>query len=146
MARSLKAPSVVKSGAKTFIIPVSTGLSDGPDFLEDGMIRLNLVSNKIEFAINNVWRSLARVGITALQLQDTVGDGTITDFVLDYSTDSEEDIMVFVGGVYQQPIANYTIATVAGVTTLSFTSPPPAPGVNPNRIVVIYNLNSTDAD
>lgn len=146
MARSLKAPKVVKANAKTFVIPVSTSLSDSPEFLEDGMLRLNLVTNKVEFAINNVWRSLSRVGNTVLHLQDTVGDGTTTDFVLDHATDVETDIMVFVGGVYQQPTANYTIATVAGVTTLSFTSPPPAPGVNPNRIVVIYNLNSTDAD
>lgn len=146
MARSLKAPKVVKANAKAIVIPVSSGLSDGPEFLEDGMLRLNLVTNKVEFAINNVWRSLSRVGNTVLHLQDTVGDGITTDFVLDHATDSESDIMVFVGGVYQQPTANYTTTTVAGVTTLSFTSPPPAPGVNPNRIVVIYNLNSTDAD
>jgi hypothetical protein len=54
----------------------------------------------------------------------------------------ENAILVQIGGVYQQPNINYT---VNGTTSITFTSPPPAPGVNPNKIVVIHNLNSTDA-
>ena len=89
---------------------------------------------------------MARVGTTLLQLQDTVGNGTTTDFVLDHTVDTESDIIVFVGGVYQQPLISYTLSTSVGTSTITFTSPPPAPGSNPNRIVVIYHLNSNDAD
>lgn len=145
MARSMKAPKLGNQ-KKAVVLPLSTDLSDSPDFLVDGMVRLNLASGKIEYAINNVWRSMARVGTTLLQLQDTVGDGTTTDFVLDYTVATESDIIVFVGGVYQQPLISYTLSTSVGTSTITFTSPPPAPGSNPNRIVVIYNLNSNDAD
>jgi hypothetical protein len=145
MARSMKAPKLGNQ-KKAVVLPLSTDLSDSPDFLVDGMVRLNLASGKIEYAINNVWRSMARVGTTLLQLQDTVGDGTTTDFVLDYTVATESDIIVFVGGVYQQPLISYTLSTSVGTSTITFTSPPPAPGSNPNRIVVIYNINSTDAD
>ena len=75
-----------------------------------------------------------------------MGDGIATDFTLNQTVADETDIVVFVGGVYQQPTSNYTIATALGVTTLTFTSPPPAPGVsNPNRIVILYGVNSTDS-
>ena len=141
----MKAPKLGNQ-KKAVVLPLSTDLSDSPDFLVDGMVRLNLASGKIEYAINNVWRSMARVGTTLLQLQDTVGDGTTTDFVLDYTVATESDIIVFVGGVYQQPLISYTLSTSVGTSTITFTSPPPAPGSNPNRIVVIYNLNSNDAD
>lgn len=141
----MKAPKLGNQ-KKAVVLPLSTDLSDSPDFLVDGMVRLNLASGKIEYAINNVWRSMARVGTTLLQLQDTVGDGTTTDFVLDYTVATESDIIVFVGGVYQQPLISYTLSTSVGTSTITFTSPPPAPGSNPNRIVVIYNINSTDAD
>jgi hypothetical protein len=50
-------------------------------------------------------------------------------------------VAVFIGGVYQQPNVNYT---VNGTTTITFTSPPPAPGVNLNQIVIIHNINSTN--
>ena len=89
---------------------------------------------------------MARVGNTLLHLQDTVGDGTATDFVLDHTVLTESNIIVFVGGVYQQPVVNYTVSTSVGTSTITFTSPPPTPGSNPNRIVVIFNINSTDAD
>ena len=145
MARSMKAPKLGNQ-KKAVVLPLSTELSDSPDFLVDGMVRLNLASGKLEYAINNVWRSMARVGTTVLHLQDTVGDGTTTDFVLDHTVATESDIIVFVGGVYQQPLISYTLSTSVGTSTITFTSPPPVPGSNPNRIVVIYHLNSNDAD
>lgn len=64
--------------------------------------------------------------------------------MINYPKQSESDptsIAVFIGGVYQQPTTNYTVSG----TTISFTSAPPAPGINPNRITIIHNLNSTNA-
>ena len=145
MARFLKTPSLDQAGSKAIKIPVSVG-NDAPPALADGMIRYSVQNSAIEFAINNVWRQIAKVGNTIITSQDTVGDGIATDFTLNQTVADETDIVVFVGGVYQQPTSNYTIATALGVTTLTFTSPPPAPGVsNPNRIVILYGVNSTDA-
>lgn len=145
MARFLKIPSLDKPGPKAVRIPVSIG-NDAPPILLDGMIRYNALLSCIEFAINNTWRALAKVGNTIISSQDTVGDGLTTDFTLNQAVGTETDIVVFVGGVYQQPTSNYTVSTLSGTTTISFTSPPPAPGVsNPNRIVILYGVNSTDA-
>ena len=147
MAYYLKTPAIVggSSPTKAVQIPVSVGAGDSPPYLHDGMIRYNATSSAIEFGINSAWREIAKVGSTTIVTQDTVGDGTQTDFTLSQVVASVTDIVVFVGGVYQQPTSNYTVATNSGTTTLTFTSPPPAPGVNPNRIVILYNVNSTDA-
>jgi len=145
MPRFLKTPSLDQAGSKAIKLPVSIG-NDAPPALADGMVRYNTQNSCIEFAINSVWRKIAKVGNTIITSQDTVGDGIATDFTLNQTVADETDIVVFVGGVYQQPTSNYTIATALGVTTLTFTSPPPAPGVsNPNRIVILYGVNSTDA-
>jgi|TARA_B110000240_G_C13488925_1_gene448732 hypothetical protein len=147
MAYYLKTPGKVgnESPTKAVQIPVSTGAGDSPPVLQDGMLRYNSITNCIEFGINNAWRKVAKVGNATIAVQDTVGNGSITAFALDQLVADVTDIVVYVGGVYQQPTANYTVATNAGVTTLTFTSPPPSPGVNPNRIVILYNVNSTDA-
>lgn len=145
MPRSLKSPKAVNNTALTAVIPVYDGSRTPPGQIEDGMIRLNAMTGYMEFGLNRVWKRFANTGNVAVTIQDEVGDGTLTDFTLDNIVDNVTDIMVFVGGVYQQPTANYSVATHAGTTTLTFTSPPPAPGVNPNRIIVIYNLNNNDA-
>jgi hypothetical protein len=49
-------------------------------------------------------------------------------------------IIVTIGGVYQQPTTHYTVSG----TTITFTGAPPAPGVNPNQIVIVHNINSTN--
>ena len=145
MPRFLKTPSRDQTGSKAIKLPVSIG-NDAPPALADGMIRYNTQNSCIEFAINNAWRKIAKVGNTIISSQDTVGDGLTTDFTLNQAVGTETDIVVFVGGVYQQPTSNYTVSTLSGTTTISFTSPPPAPGVsNPNRIVILYGVNSTDA-
>jgi hypothetical protein len=69
------------------------------------------------------------------------GDNTTTDFTMSQAETDTRSIVVIIGGVYQQPVTNYTVSG----TTIHFTSPPPTPGVNPNTIVVIHNLNSTNA-
>jgi len=147
MAYYLKTPEALGSTSptKAIQIPVSLSGADNPPVLQDGMIRYNSVTGCIEFGINAAWRKVAKVGNATITSQDTVGDGTATDFVLTNTVATVHDIVVFVGGVYQQPTANYTVATNASTTTLTFTSPPPAPGANPNRIVILYNVNSTDA-
>jgi hypothetical protein len=69
-----------------------------------------------------------------------IGDGLTQTFTMSQSETDAKDVAVFIGGVYQQPTINYTVNGL-GIT---FTSAPPAPGVNPNTIIVIHNLNSTN--
>ena len=78
----------------------------------------------------------------SIVVDEFTGDGSTTTFTMSQAESSDSAILVSIGGVYQQPTTNYT---TDGTTTITFTSPPPAPGVNPNKIVVVHNLNSTNA-
>jgi hypothetical protein len=91
---------------------------------------------------SGVWNQVAKIGSVAVTVDEFTGDAVQTVFTMSKAESDENAILVQIGGVYQQPNINYT---VNGTTSITFTSPPPAPGVNPNKIVVIHNLNSTDA-
>lgn len=137
-------------------LPAAGISGPAPSNLVDGLLRFNTDTDRVQFTKSGSWYDIAPVGKVTIRKQDEVGDGTQTDWFLDYTTeavgfsdpDSIPGITVFIGGVYQEPGANYTIvddSLAPSGKKISFTSPPPAPGVNPNKIVIIYNLNSTDA-
>lgn len=129
-------------------LPAAGISGPAPSNLVDGLLRFNTDTDRVQFTKSGSWYDIAPVGKVTIQKQDEVGDGTQTDWYLDNTVEADEGVMVFIGGVYQEPGANYTIVddslTPSG-KKISFTSPPPAPGVNPNKIIIIYNLNSTDA-
>jgi hypothetical protein len=139
MGRFLKNPDIA-SGTLGVKLPIgSNTLSDAP---VTGVIRFNSSNSKIEFYYNNTWNQIAKVGSVQLEVDDLIGDGVTQTFTMTQAESDPKAIAVFIGGVYQRPTDNYT---VNGTTTITFTSAPPAPGVNPNRITIIHNLNSTDA-
>jgi hypothetical protein len=84
---------------------------------------------------------VAKIGNVSIIVDEFTGDNSQVNFTMSQAETSPNAILVSIGGVYQQPTQNYTVSG----TTITFTSPPPAPGVNPNKIVVVHNLNSTDA-
>jgi hypothetical protein len=138
MARLLKNPDIAP-GTLGVKLPIGTNtLSDAP---VTGLIRFNSDTNRIEFYYNNAWNSIAKIGSVQLVVDNFTGDGTQQTFVMSQAESDATAIAVFIGGVYQQPTTNYT---VNGSTTITFTGPPPAPGVNPNQVIVIHNINSTN--
>ena len=140
MARFLKNPQL-SPGSQAVLLPVVPNSSYG-DAPMDGLIRFNQSSNRIEFFYNNSWSQLAKVGTVQLVVDSFTGDGSIQIFTMSQAVIDPAAVAVFIGGVYQQPGINYT---VNGSLAITFTSPPPAPGVNPNQVVVIHNINSTNA-
>lgn len=149
MARFLKNPDLAQNStaARLPVVP-SSSYGDSPS---SGLIRFNEDTNRIEFYYNNTWNQVAKIGTVSITVDEFTGDNVTTEFTMSQSEASDSAILVQIGGVYQQPSTNYEIGTgtgggfVAGTgTTIRFTSPPPAPGVNPNKIVVIHNLNSTN--
>lgn len=138
MGRFLKNPDIAQ-GTLGVRLPIGTSsLSDAP---VDGIIRFNQTNNKVEFYYNGSWSQIAKIGTVPLVVDDLTGDGLTQVFVMSQAETDPTSIAVFIGGVYQQPTTNYTVAG----TAITFTSPPPAPGVNPNKITIIHNLNSTNA-
>ena len=140
MGRYLK-NTQLEGGSYAIQLPLGSN-SIGPDVPVNGQIRFNTSNNRVELFFAGVWNQVAKIGTVAIVVDEFTGDGVQTQFTMSQAESSESAVLVSIGGVYQQPTTNYT---VDGSTTITFTSPPPAPGVNPNKIVVVHNLNSTDA-
>lgn len=140
MGRYLK-NTQLEGGSYAVQLPLGSS-SVGPDVPQNGQIRFNTSNNRVELFFSGVWNQVAKIGTVNITVDEFTGDGVTTTFIMSQAESSESAVLVSIGGVYQQPITNYT---VNGSTTITFTSPPPAPGVNPNKIVVIHNLNSTNA-
>jgi hypothetical protein len=139
MARFLKNPDLA-NGAQAARLPIVPSSAYG-DVPVNGLIRFNQSSSRIEFFYNNAWSQIAKIGSVQLVVDNLTGDGATLNFTMSQIESDPTAIAVFIGGVYQQPTTNYT---VNGTYAISFVSPPPAPGVNPNQIVIIHNINSTN--
>lgn len=139
MARFLKNPDLA-NGAQAAKLPIvpSSAYGDAP---ANGLIRFNQTSSRIEFYYSGAWRSVAQIGSVQLIVDTFTGDGTTTAFTMTQAETDPTAIIVTIGGVYQLPTTHYTVSG----TTITFTSAPPAPGVNPNQIMVLHNINSTNA-
>lgn len=140
MGRYLK-NTQLEGGSYAVQLPLGSN-SVGPDAPQNGQIRFNTSNNKVELFFAGVWNQVAKIGTVNIVVDEFTGDGITTTFTMSQAESSDSAILVQIGGVYQQPTTNYT---TNGTTTITFTSPPPAPGVNPNKIVVVHNLNSTNA-
>jgi hypothetical protein len=140
MGRYLKNSST--SVGYAFRLPLAGTSGPEPSNLIDGMIRFNTSTNRVQYVYNNDWKDIASVGNVMIETQEEIGNNTSTNFTMTNAVANATDVMVFIGGVYQQPGVNYTISG----PEIVFTSPPPAPDLpnSPNKIVIIYNFNSTD--
>ena len=141
MARFLK-NTQLKGGSYAVQLPLGTS-SLGPDSPVDGQIRYNQTNSKIEFYYNGQWNQVAKIGSVALVVDEFTGDNSQVNFTMSQSETNASSVLVTISGVYQAPTNNYTVSG----TTLSFTSAPPAVDAsgNPNKIIVVHNINSTDA-
>ena len=140
MGRYLKNTQLL-GGSYAIQMPLGSN-SLGPDSPVDGQMRFNTSNLRLEMFFSGVWNQVAKIGSVNITVDEFTGDGVQTQFTMSQAESSANAVLVSIGGVYQQPSINYT---VNGTTTITFTSPPPAPGINPNKIVVVHNLHSTDA-
>lgn len=151
MARVLKNPDLAR-GSLAVRLPITpSSLGDDP---VDGLIKFNSTNSKVEFFYNGAWRQVAQIGTVNLVVDEFTGNGSTVDFVMSQSEASDSAILVTISGIVQTPVNNYIVGSGTGGgfvqgagTTIRFTSPPPAVDTNgnPNKIVVVHNLNSTDA-
>lgn len=140
MGRYLKNTQLL-GGSYAIQLPIGSN-SIGPDSPIDGQFRFNSSTSKIEFFLDGSWKQVAKIGSVPITVDEFTGDAILTTFTMSKVESDANSILVQIGGVYQQPNVNYT---VNGTTTITFLSPPPAPGINPNKIVVVHDLNSTNA-
>ena len=140
MGRYLK-NTQLRGGSYAVQLPIGTS-SLGPDAPVNGQIRYNQTNSKVELFINGAWNQVAKIGTVPVVVDEFTGDDSTTMFIMSQSELNDTDVFVTIGGVYQQPTVNYSVVGFQ----INFTSAPPSPtAISPNKIVVIHNLNSTNA-
>ena len=138
MGRLLKNPDIAQ-GALGVRLPIgTTTLSDTP---VDGVIRFNSTNSKVELYYNNQWNQIAKIGTVNIVTDTfTTADGVTSYGPMSYSYTSgqESSVLVFVGGVQQKPITNYTFN---GTTDILLN---PTTGTANQTITILNNFNSTN--
>ena len=123
----------LQSGSTAVVLPTGSSATR-PDYPTFGMIRFNTDSGSVEFFNGTVWNSLSAGGSISYTVDDFVGTGSQTVFTMSIPVSSTQNIMVFVGSIYQDPATSYT---VDGGYDITFTSAPP----NTVPINVIHTSN-----
>ena len=125
-------PSVsLDIGSNTDAVHVPTGTTAQRPTGAAGYFRYN--SNLEQFeGYTTEWGSIGGGGGTNTFTADSfTGNGSTTAYALSQVTSSEDNLLVFIEGVFQQQDA-YSIATSSGTTTLTFSAAP----ANGNAILI----------
>jgi len=121
------------------ISPVGTKIPDGSTadrptggMALAGIMRYNSDDNGLEYFNGTSWNSLVVPGAVTIDVDKFLGNDNDTDFVLSYPAGDEDQILVFVGGVFQEAITSYTVSG----TAITFSIAPP------NNVVVsvVHNI------
>lgn len=123
----------LQSGSTGIRIPTGSA-ANRPDNPVFGMIRFNTDTGFCEFYNGTIWQNMGVGGVISYTVDNFTGDGSTTVFTMSVAESSEEQIIVFVGSIYQDPATAYT---VDGGFDITFTSAPP----NTSPISVIHSSN-----
>ena len=120
---------------QTHVVIPSGDTADRPSQPVFGSIRFNIDTGHVEFWDGVKWVNMALEGKVDVIVEKFTGDNSTQIFPLSETVTSSDEILVFVGNVWQAPEDNYTIS---GANELQL---PFAP-VSEIDIHVIYNFNS----
>jgi hypothetical protein len=111
----------LRSGSSGVVMPTGSS-AQRPIVANFGMIRYNTDVGLVEFYNGSVWNTLSTGGSISYTVDDFTGNGVQTIFTMTIPEDIAENIIVFVGSIYQDPATSYT---VDGGYDIEFTSAPP---------------------
>jgi hypothetical protein len=123
----------LQSGSTGIRIPTGSA-ANRPDNPVFGMIRFNTDTGFCEFYNGTLWQNMGVGGVISYTVDNFTGNGVQTVFTMSVAESNEEQIIVFVGSIYQDPATAYT---VDGGFDITFTSAPP----NTSPISVIHSSN-----
>jgi len=126
----------LETGSSAIVVPTGT-TGERPTTPANGQIRYNSSDNVMEMYVNSAWVTIAKVGLVSIVKDTFTGDGSTTAYTASQSIANEQDVIVHVGNVHQNPGVAYTVSG----TTITFTSPPP----DTHTIIVQHGYNSTGA-
>ena len=95
-----------------------------------GMFRYNSSLAQFE-GYTDAWGAIGGGGTNTFTTDSFTGNGSTTAYALSQTVSSEDNLLVFIEGVFQQQDA-YSIATSSGTTTLTFSAAP----ANSNAILI----------
>src|SRR6056300_1336039 len=121
----------VGSATDAFFVPKGT-TAQRPTGV-DGYFRYNTDDAQFEGYADGAWGAIAGGGGSAMETNNFTGDGSTTAFTLSSTVSSEDNLIVFIEGIYQNK-GDY----VASGTTITFDTAP----VNSRRIVVQHIKSS----
>jgi len=126
---------VVPSGSSSIIIP-SGGTAVRPASPQFGAFRYNTDLGAMEFFNGTVFKQLLSSGDGSLTVDSFTGDGSTLTFSLSVTASAADQVIVFVGSIYQQPTDTYSIT--GGGNDITFTGAPP----ESEPINVIHGVSS----
>jgi len=122
------------SGSTSMVVPAGDS-ADRPLAPVFGSFRYNTELGALEYFNGTVFVTLAQVGAESIVVDSFTGDGSTLTFSMSVPADDTQQIMVFVGSIYQQP--DTYVITGAG-NDITFTGAPPSG----SPINVIHNLGA----
>ena len=110
-----------QSGSTGMVIPTGSSATrpDAPVF---GLMRFNTDTGFVEYFNGSIFQSLQATGGVNYTVDNFTGDGVTTNFTMSISEPAADEVIVFVGSLYQIPTTNYTVTNYS----IDFTSAPPA--------------------
>ena len=138
MGRHLKNYSLNSQALALNIVNTSTANRPAG---QNGQIIYNTTTGTFQ-VYDNAWTNVSTgTSAAATITKDTfTGDGSTGSFTMTISVTNTQDILVFIGGVYQIPTTSYSVSG----TTLTFGSAPPSPNGfdNDHIVTVLHGFNS----
>jgi len=113
----------LQSGSSGVVLPAG-GSALRPDAPRFGLIRYNTDLGAVEFFNGSAFVQLGSAGAITYTVDNFTGDGSTLTFALSASVAGDDQVIVFVGSIYQTPTTAYTI-TGGGLDDITFTSAPP---------------------
>ena len=113
----------LQSGSSGVVLPAG-GSALRPDAPRFGLIRYNTDLGAVEFFNGSAFVQLGAAGAITYTVDNFIGDGSTLTFALSASVTGDDQVIVFVGSIYQTPTTAYTI-TGGSLDDITFTSAPP---------------------
>ena len=138
MGRHLKNYSLNSQALALNIVNTSTANRPAG---QNGQIIYNTTTGTFQ-VYDNAWTNVSTGTSAAATITKNTfsGDGSTGSFTMTISVTNTQDILVFIGGVYQIPTTSYSVSGI----TLTFGSPPPSPNGfdNDHIVTVLHGFNS----